>query len=190
MAWLKAGDQVGAERTFECKVRGSYLGALDGGKEYVEVLFDEVNGAGEQAKKLWLTDAGWQHAEKCLKILGWDAEARDYQFEELGRGDESPIAGAACEIVVIAEASQDGSRVYNNVAFVNAVGGGRAPREKMSGEDAKGFADRIRRKLQLGAKGSRQKRVEKAAKEGIRRQQGKKEGAGDDADDGFESIPF
>lgn len=207
MGWLKAGDNPGDEKTFDCRVTASYLGELEGGSEYIEVMFAEKSGGGNQAKKLWLTENGWKYTEQCLQVLGWDPEETDYAFEELGTGDKSPLAGAECEIVVKAEQEQDGDRVFNNVAFINAVGGGMVPREKMSRDEAEGFADRVRRNLRLRKKKrgrrsrssrsdddkERKQRIRDAAAEGDarqRRSQGADQGDDQGEDDAFDDIPF
>lgn len=181
MPYLKAGDRAGDEKTFECRVHASYLGSMQSGKEFVEVCFTEKNGLGHQSKKLFLTEAGWEHAKKSLAILGWDAEANGYRFELLGDGEDSPLVGAECEIVIRAEPEQNGERIFNNVAFINAIGGGGAPREKMASDEAKKFADSIRRKLKLA----------------VRKRDAKKNGAKEPdkeptpiEDKDFDDIPF
>ncbi len=191
--WLKAGENPGDEASFHARVTATYLGTLDSGKEYIEVMFEQVvkeGVPGIQSKKLWLTEAGWDHTEKCLKTLGWDPEQNAYAFEELRGGAETPIAGAECIIVVIAERGAVQRPRLQQRRVHQPAERRRAARADGEGR-GRGFRRSHPPKLKLNKK-ARRRRTEKAAAEGAKnaKKQAQPADVDDDEDDNFDDIPF
>lgn len=90
------------------------------------------------------SEASFKFAADALRNLGWDAEARQYRFEELG-AEDSPLIGRHAEIVVQDEVYEGKTRT--KVKWINDPTRPRGGAERMEPDAAKSFADRLRTSL-------------------------------------------
>ena len=123
MSILKGGMD-GKLEYYEVEVTATRLGESKGGTACVEIDFRCAAPEGSIIAWRYFTKNAWQYTEADLKVLGWDAEARGHNFEELNTGENSPIVGAKAQIAVGDE--EYNGKVSSKVAFINAPGGKRA----------------------------------------------------------------
>ena len=128
-------------------VVSSGLGVASTGTEQIAVLFEYVKD-GEPRRITWygsFTEKGMEWADKGLAAIGWDPVANTYAYNILNGDDPAtnPIIGKKAKLVLDYDMDLDGNDRLK-VKFVNSLGGGLGLKERMSAEDAQGFAARMR----------------------------------------------
>ncbi len=205
MPLLRGGERAGDKETYPVVCTGTVLGEFKTNTPYVEYSFEHQEHPEYRIScRRALTEKSFSFVEKELReALGWDPQKKNWEFEQLNTGAESPCAGVKCSIVV-EEEEYDG-KLRARVVFVNGEGGG--PRERLSEDKAKSVADRIRGAIRRGPRSSapasspkpaakppsgppasRTDRVRQAAGEGAARARGEPAAGGGDYD--FDDIPF
>lgn len=92
----------------------------------------------------------FDYACNQLKGLGWNAEERNYAFEELADPETSPIFGREAEIVVKADTYEGVTR--SKIKFINDPNAPRVGGERMDVGSAQAFADKLRDQLRKNGK--------------------------------------
>ena len=109
-------------------VLASALGKAGTGTAQVSITFG--NEAGETITSYhFLTDNALPYTNETLARLGWDVEARGYRYDELNKGQESPLVGAETEITVVEEVTPSGETKLK-VKFVGSGGIGAKPMDE------------------------------------------------------------
>lgn len=128
--------------TFPAVVVSTQLGETDNDNAtpYLLITFDINNEGkpddpkGRMSHSGWLTEGAAQYTMKALADLGWDPREKGYDsiFNELDKGEDSPLVGAECDLVLDMDEYQGERRL--RIKFINRKGGGV---RKALNEDAK-----------------------------------------------------
>lgn len=121
----------------------------DGDMPHIGIVFDYE---GEERKGRithyrYFSDKALPYTEADLVTLGWDPTRNGWAIDDLV-GENQPLAGAECSLVLRMEEYHGKSRL--KVKFVNARGGG-GVKNKASAQSAVAFAALLRKKVGMSA---------------------------------------
>lgn len=118
-------------------------------KGNMQIVVGFVNEGGEDISAyLATTEAAWPYTEEKLARLGWDAEARNYQIQELNAGKDTPILHVETDILVVEEMNEGKPYIK-----VDRIGRGGVT-EAAPADEVTAFAATFRARV-LAAKGPR-----------------------------------
>lgn len=128
------------EGRYPATVYSTALGELDNDNKtpYLLITFEINRGApqeepqGRMSYYGWMTENSAQYTADALRALGWDPKAHGYDFGLLDMGEETPIKGAECEVVLQNREMRDGDdKPRLEVRFINSAGGSGRPKHRL-----------------------------------------------------------